>query len=109
MITNKYVEEYRQLYEDDKIKLNKERIKLLEWLDENILNNDDLYFDEEKIESCVRFCEKWYFPLEPFQKFIIAFIFLYNRETQLRVFKEFFLTMGRGAGKNGLISALSHF
>lgn len=109
MISNKYVEEYRRLYEDDKIKLNKERIKLFDWLDKNILNDDDLYFDEEKIENCIRFCEKWYFPLEPFQKFIIAFIFLYHRETQLRVFKEFFLTMGRGAGKNGLISALSHF
>ncbi|AYW50801.1 terminase large subunit [Tetragenococcus halophilus] len=109
MISNKYVEEYRQLYKDDKIKLNKERMQLFDWLDKNILNDDDLYFDEEKIENFIRFCEKWYFPLEPFQKFIIAFIFLYHRETQLRVFKEFFLTMGRGAGKNGLISALSHF
>lgn len=107
---HKYVKEYIELYEDDRIKLNKERVQLIKWLQENILNRNDLYFDDDKIENFIKFTEKQYkFTVEPFQRFIICFIFLYKEKDRTRQFKEFFLAMGRGAGKNGLISAIAHF
>lgn len=63
MIHQKYVDEYIRLYETGKIKLNKERILLIEYLKKYVLSRDDLYFDDEMIENCIKFGEKWYFPL----------------------------------------------
>lgn len=109
MISNKYVSEYIELYETGKIQLNKERIMLLEYLQEHILSRDDLYFDEQLIENFVKFAEKWYFPLQPFQKFIAAFVFLFHKEDNSVFYEQFLIMMARGGGKNGFISALSHF
>lgn len=117
MISNKYVDEYISQWKDGKIILNKERIQLINHLEKNILSREDLFFDEEKIDNAIKFSEKWYFKLQPFQKFIIAFIFLFlkqydedtNEEYITPYFKEFFITLGRGGGKNGLISAITNF
>lgn len=109
MITNKYVDEYIQLYESGKIKLNKERIMLIDYLREHVLNRDDLYFNDEMIENCIRFIEKWYFPTEAFQRFLIAFIFLFFKKNDRVFYRKFLWMMGRGAGKNGIISGITHF
>ena len=109
MIQNKYVEEYIDLYESGEILLNEDRILLLEYVKKNILTRDDIFFDDEMIENCIRFIEKWYFETEPFQRFIIAFIFLFHRSDRSVVFDQFFIFMARGAGKNGLISGVGHF
>lgn len=109
MISNKYVEDYINLYETGKIKLNKERILLLDHLRRRVLNRDDIYFDETQIENFIAFAEKWYFPLNPFQKFIAAFVFLFYTEDDSVFYDQFLLLMARGAGKNGLISVLIHY
>lgn len=109
MKINKYVKEYIDLYETGKIKLNKERILLIEYLKKYIFPRDDIYFNDEQIENFVRFSEKWYFKLEPFQKFLTAFVFLHYKEDDTVFYEQFFWFMARGAGKNGLISALSHY
>ncbi|MEX6014782.1 terminase TerL endonuclease subunit [Mammaliicoccus sciuri] len=109
MIKQKYVTEYIDLWRNGKILLNKERIDLIHYLENNILTRDDVYFDEETIERCVKYIEKWYFPTEPFQRFIIAFVFLMDKEINQAFFTEIAIFMGRGGGKNGLISALSDF
>jgi phage terminase large subunit-like protein len=109
MISNPYVQDYIDLYESGAIKLNQERIQLLEFIQNKILTRDDLFFDDDMIEKCIRFTEKWYFKTEPFQRFIIAFIFLFHRSDRSVVFDQFFIFMARGAGKNGLISAVCHF
>ncbi|MBN4912260.1 terminase large subunit [Staphylococcus sp. EG-SA-13] len=109
MIKQKYVTEYIDLWRNGKILLNKERIDLIHYLENNILTRDDVYFDEETIERCVKYIEKWYFPTEPFQRFIIAFVFLMDKEIDQAFFTEIAIFMGRGGGKNGLISALSDF
>src|SRR5699024_11855380 len=51
----------------------------------------------------------WYFPLQPFQKFLVAFVFLYYKEDNANFFEQFLFLMARGAGKNGLITVLCHF
>lgn len=109
MLKQKYVTEYIDLWRKGKIILNKERIDLIQYLENNILTRDDVYFDEETIERCVKYIEKWYFPTEPFQRFIIAFVFLMDKEIDQAFFTEIAIFMGRGGGKNGLISALSDF
>ncbi|MEK5215306.1 terminase TerL endonuclease subunit [Psychrobacillus sp. FSL H8-0487] len=109
MISNKYVDEYIQLYESGKIKLNKERIQLIEYLQEHVLNRNDLYFNDEMIENCIKFGEKWYFPLQPFQKFLIAFVFLFFTKNDRVFYRKHLWMIGRGAGKNGLISVITHF
>nr|WP_176527442.1 hypothetical protein [Peribacillus butanolivorans] len=45
-------------------------------METEVLVRDDIFFDEKQIEQCINYIEKWYFKLEPFQKFIIAFIFI---------------------------------
>ena len=109
MITNKHVEEYIYQYESGKILLNKERVMLIDYLKKHVLVRDDIYFDDEMIENFIRFTEKWYFPLEPFQKFIAAFVFLFFKESNRNFFRKFLIMMGRGGGKNGLITAITHF
>ncbi|KRO09812.1 Terminase [Paucilactobacillus hokkaidonensis] len=82
---------------------------LIEYLQKYVLSNDQLYFDEEKINDCVAFTEKWFFPTVLFQRFLFAFVFLYDTRTDDVYYDEHFWVLGRGAGKNGSISALSAF
>lgn len=103
------MDEYIQLYESGQIKLNNERIMLIEYLQEHVLNRDDLYFDDDMIEKCIRFGEKWYFPLQPFQKFLITFVFLFFKKNGRVFYRKHLWMLGRGGGKNGLISVLTHF
>lgn len=109
MIGNKYVDEYIQQYRSGKIKLNKERIMLIDYLEKHVLSRDDIYFDDAMIEKFIKFAEKWYFPLQSFQKFIAAFVFLFYKEDDSVFYEQFLIMMARGGGKNGFISALSHF
>lgn len=104
-----YVTDYLKLYDDGKIVWNKERIQLAEYVRKNILGNDKLYFNEQQIENFVGFTEKWFFPLQQFQKFLASFVFLYRKEDDTAFYRDFLWMMGRGAGKNGLISAISAF
>lgn len=109
MKTPQYVTNYIEKYRSGLINLNEHRIKLIDFLEENILNRDDLYFDMRKIEDYISFSEKWFFQLQDFQKFISCFVFLYEEETLSPYFSEFFISMARGGGKNGYISTLGAF
>ncbi|MDW4486455.1 terminase large subunit [Staphylococcus saprophyticus] len=109
MISNKYVDEYINQWREGKIIFNQERIDLVNYLENKILIKDNIHFDDEKIDKCIKFINKWYFPVQDYQKFIIAFIFLIDDEIDTPFFTEFALFMGRGAGKNGFISAISDF
>lgn len=109
MIQQKYVDDYIKLYRDGKIKLNEERILLIEWIEKTIYPRDDMWFNDDMIDDCIAFIEKWFFKLEPFQKFLIAFVFLFYKGKKKVVFNKHFWTLARGAGKNGLASGLSAY
>lgn len=109
MLRQKYVDEFVNLYESRAIILNRDRIDLINWIKRVVLVRDDFYFDEEQIENCITFIEKYYFKLEIWQKFIITFVFLMDKSIDDVVFDEHFWTMARGAGKNGLISGLGNY
>lgn len=108
MIHNRYVDDYINKYESKKLLFNKERVQLVAYLNKSVLSDDTLHFDNEQIENCIKFSEKWFFKLEPFQKFLIAFVFLYHKDGT-NYYEDFLWMMGRGSGKNGLISALGTF
>lgn len=105
------VKHYMDLFDDGKIILNKERIQLFEYLERDVLNRDDVYFDVEQIENCIDYIERWYFPLADFQKFLIPFSFLRINEdgNDALFYDSHFWTMARGSGKNGLFSGLSNY
>lgn len=109
MKINKHVKFYMDQYDTGKIKVSKYVVLLFSYLKNYVLNRDDIYFDEEIHENYIAFTEKNYFKLMPFQKFITAFVFLYYKEDDYPFFEQFFLYKARGAGKNGLISSLTHF
>lgn len=109
MLHQKYVDDFFHLYETGAIILNRDRIRLIEWLKRVVLIREDFYFDEKQIENCIAFIEKYYFTVEPWQRFLIAFVFLMDSEIDDLVFDEYFWTMARGAGKNGIISGISNY
>ena len=71
----KYVTYYIEKYKSGNVIFNKERVRLVSFLEDNILQRDDLYFDDQKIEDYIKFSEKWFFKLQDFQKFISCFVF----------------------------------
>ena len=105
MISHPYIDAYIRSWRDGDILLNKDRIDLIRYIENVVLKLDNIYFDEQQIADYVAFTEKWFFELQPFQKFLICFVFLYFGEDD-QVFDTFFWTMARGAGKNGIISTL---
>lgn len=109
MIHQKYVDEYIGAYKDGKIKLNHERVMLVNYLEKSVLNNDHLFFNEEKIDDYIKFTEKWFFPTVMYQRFLAAFVFLYDSTTNDVYYDEHFWVVGRGAGKNGTISSLAAY
>jgi phage terminase large subunit-like protein len=108
---NEHVTKYIQMHKDKQIILNKARVQLIELLESEIfprIESGELHFDNEMIENCIQFIEKWYFPLKEFQKFLISFIFLFDAQNRA-YYNEFLIMMGRGGGKNGFITGVSHF
>ena len=47
------VTDYIDAWHDGKIKLNKERIQLIEHLNRYVFSRDDIYFDEKNIEQLI--------------------------------------------------------
>ena len=108
MIKQRYVDDYLDKCEQGLYLLNKDRLLLNEFVKNTILTRDDIYFDETQIENFIAFAEKWFFKLEVWQKFLISFLFLYYDDGSL-VFDEYFWTLARGNGKNGLISVIAAY
>ncbi len=105
MTNYKYVQEYFDLVEQKKFKVCKKVEQNIELVKRKL--QEDVYFEEEKIEKSIRAIEKYFFKLFPFQKYILSCIFLRYKKNNQLVFNNFFIKMGRGNGKNGFISALA--
>lgn len=103
-IYNKYIDEWFDLVESNKIKTCEEQKLLVKYV-KNKLDTEEIIIDDAEIEKAINIPEK-YFPYKffPWQKFIKACMYgLYYKDGSL-VFNEFFIMVGRGAGKNGEIS-----
>lgn len=105
---NKYIDEYIDLVENNKVLTNEDIKKAIEIVKDK-LSQPNVIIGSEKIEKAVEKIEEYFkFSLLPWEKFIIGLIHCYYDDGTL-VWDTFFLYMGRGGGKNGFISAVSWY
>ena len=97
------------IYDDAELleKVNKERKLLIRNIVRPILKDESVFFDVETYEKCIEYCEKNYYALFPYQKFIYAFVFMYRNDVP--IFPTFVVLMGRGNGKDGAFMPLMNF
>lgn len=107
MIICKEVEEYLRYAEEHQAWINEERKLLIENVVLPTMRRNDVFFDEKTYKNCLKYCEKHYYKLFPYQKFIYAFAFMYKND--MPIFPKFFIMMGRGNGKDGFIVPLVNF
>lgn len=107
MIVCKEIAEYLRYAEDNPKKINKERSLLIKNIVLPTLRRNDVFFDEKTYKNCIKYCEKHYYKLFPYQKFIYAFAFMYKED--IPIFPKFFVMMGRGNGKDGFIVPIVNF
>lgn len=107
MIYCKEVDDYLSYCEQNPEKINNDRKLLIKNIVKPLLKRNDVFFDSETYYKCIRYCERWYNKLFPYQKFIYAFVFMYKDDTP--IFKTFIILMGRGNGKDGMMSPLMNF
>jgi phage terminase large subunit-like protein len=109
---NEHIDFYIDEVKSGNIIVSKEVHQLIEYLKNKLEEEEDLiYIDHDEINEAIKSIEKYFpFKLLAWQKFVTAFVVgLFYKEDDSLVFNEFFLMMGRGAGKNGFIAALSFY
>lgn len=109
MITCKEIDDYLQYAKEHSKWINRDRKLLIRNIVKPTLKRKDIWFDEDTYRNCLKYIEGNYYPLFPYQKFIIAFIFLYTVAENEPVFPEIVILMGRGNGKDGLMAPLANF
>jgi len=101
-----YIDSYMDNIRSGKIPASKELKQAMDYI-EYKLNNPDVFIDIEKIDKAVELIERYFeFKLLNWELFILALIHCYYKATDMVVFDEFLIVMGRGNGKNGFISPL---
>ena len=110
MIYCKEIDEYIKFVEENPDETDDEIKLLIKNIVKPTLSRDDVFFDEDTYYKCIKYCEKWYYKLFPYQKFIYAFVFMYEDDNRdVVIFPDIFILMGRGNGKDGMIMPLANF
>lgn len=107
MIVCKEIAEYLRYAEDHPKRIDREIKLLIDNIVMPTLRRNDVFFDEKTYQNCIKYCEKHYYKLFPYEKFIYAFAFMYKDD--IPIFPKFFIMMGRGNGKDGFIVPLVNF
>lgn len=107
MIICKEINDYLDWCNRNPDKINKQRKMLIKNIVKPTLARNDVFFDEEMYKKCIKYCEKNYYKLFPYQKFVYAFVFMYVDDIPL--FPTFIILMGRGNGKDGFMMPLMNF
>jgi len=107
MIICKEISDYLEYAKKHPKRINKKRKLLIKNIVLPILERTDVFFDKDTYYKCLIYCEKNYYKLFPYQKFIYAFAFMYKED--IPVFPKFIVFMGRGNGKDGFIVPLVNF
>lgn len=107
---HEYIDTWIELVENGKVHTCEEQKLLIDFV-KKVLDDPNVYIDHERIYESVRVVED-YFPFEliHFQKFLFCFVDgVFYKDTGDLVFDDHFWYMGRGSGKNGLISCVSFY
>lgn len=107
MIQCKEIDDYINYCNEHPSWINKKRWLLIKNVVKPLLKRDDIYFDEENYRNCLKFIEKNYYELFPYEKFIAAFIFMYVNDEP--VFSKFYIKEGRGNGKDGFMVPIATY
>lgn len=106
----KEIEDYISYVENNPNEVDEDINLLIENIIKPTLSRDDVFFDEKTYYKCLKFCEKWFYELFPYQKFIYAFVFMYEKDNMdIVIFPDIFILMGRGNGKDGMLMPLACF
>lgn len=110
MIYVREIEDYIDYVDKHPLEVDQEIKLFIKNIAKPTLSRDDVFFDETTYYKFLSFTQRWFFELFPFQKFIYAFFFMYDRKNTSRViFREVFIMMGRGNGKDAMIAPLALF
>lgn len=110
MICCKEINEYIKFVEENPDETDDEIKLLIKNIVKPILKRDDVFFDEEMFQNAVKYCEKWYYELFPYQKFAYALFFMYeDKNRDIVIFPDILIVMSRGNGKDGMIMPLANF
>lgn len=110
MIYCKEIEEYISFVENNPNEVDEDIKLVIKNIIKPTLLRNDVFFDIETYYKCLKYCEKWYYELFPYQKFIYAFIFMYeDKNRDVVIFPDIFILMGRGNGKDGMLMPLANF
>ena len=110
MIYCKEIDEYIKFVEENPNETDDEIKLLIKNIVKPTLSRDDVFFDEETFQKAIKYCEKWYYKLFPYQKFAYALFFMYDKNnSDVVIFPDIFILMGRGNGKDGMIMPLANF
>lgn len=107
MIECKEITEYLDYVEEHPNWINIDRKLLIENIVKPLMQRNDVFFDEKTYQNCIKYCEKHYYKLFPYQKFVYAFAFMYKDD--IPIFPKFLIIEGRGNGKDGFIVPLVNF
>lgn len=108
MIYCQEINDYLEYYEQCPNDFNIERKLLIENIVKPTLQRTDIFFDKETYYNCLEFCKLWFYEFYPYQKFLTAFIFMYDKEN-MPVFRTFIIMLGRGNGKDGWLIPVATF
>ncbi|SET55774.1 Phage terminase-like protein, large subunit, contains N-terminal HTH domain [Natronincola peptidivorans] len=107
---HEFIDTWIDAVEKKKVHSCKEQKLLMKFV-KKVLKDKNVVIDKDKIYEAVEVVEKYFpFKLEDFQKFFFSFVAgVFYKDTGDIVFDDFFVYMGRGGGKNGLISCTSFY
>lgn len=108
MIHCSEIDDYIRFTQDHPDKVSEDVHLLIKNVVLPTLTREDITFEEDTFHECIAYCERYFYPLFPFQKFLIAFIFIYDQQG-LVVFRKFVWMMGRGNGKDGFAAPVCNF
>lgn len=110
MVYCKEIDEYIKFVEENPEETDDEIKLLIKNIVKPTLSRDDVFFDEEIFYKAIKYCEKWYYKLFPYQKFTYALFFMYDKNNpDIVIFPDILILMARGNGKDGMIMPLANF
>ena len=108
MIICKEIDDYLAYCKEHPKWINRDRKLLIKNIVKPTLKRKDVRFDEETYRDCLRYIETNYYLMFPFEKFVLAFVFMYGPDDE-PIFPEIVMMMGRGNGKDGFMAPLANF
>ena len=106
---NKYIDSYINKIRSGEIPASEELHQAMDLVEEK-LSNPDVIIKNEMIDKAVELTERYFeVKLLDWELFIFALIHCYYKSSDMVVFDEFLIVMGRGNGKNGFISPVGWY